>query len=358
VDGIAIGEIVQRVKCEVAFAVPDPEPPYPTGRYQWMRNWTAKVELTLISNSKSTVTPTATFIDLLPTVAVPGVGNIQRNITLGVSAGLDTTAERTEILSFSLSLAEMRQFRQRAECNLPEGRGLYGNLGLKEWLDSALTPVESGQLTVGRHPPPSKKSPPVPPVLVPTFELRKLDPLADLKAAKGVVVHYAKVSDEALARARQSGARDKIQATYDDAGLIQRSVVLAGPKRDEVKKLVKELLKSEPDLAVKINELNTEATEAGARLDEAKKEVDQIIKDLPRDPPIDSLSHSVKFVVAVSGSLSPNWVLVHFRGPTASGNLLSGSHTRTHTLSIAMGSPEEQARALNNLVILQNLRPQ
>jgi hypothetical protein len=88
-----------------------------------------------------------------------------------------------------------------------------------------------------------------------------------------------------------------------------------------------------------------------------KQDVNAVIDGLPRDPPIDGLSHSVRFVVAVSGSLSPNWTLVHFRGPAASGSLLSGSHTRTHTLSIAMGSPAEQVRALNNLVIIQNLRP-
>jgi hypothetical protein len=48
---------------------------------------------------------------------------------------------------------------------------------------------------------------------------------------------------------------------------------------------------------------------------------------------------------------------VGFRGPSASGSLLSGSRTRTHTLNIVMGTPEEQSRLLTNLVIIQNLRP-
>jgi hypothetical protein len=352
-DGIAIGEIVQRVKCEIAFAVPEPQPPWPTGRYQWMKYWTAKIDLTLTANARSTVSPTAVFTKLLPSVPAPGGGNVARNITLGLSAGVDTTAERTEVLTFSVSLAEMRQFRKRAECNPASERGLYGNLGLREWLESALAPVDSGQLKVGRHPRLGAKSPPPPPPVL----VRKLGPLEDLKQATAGIVHYAKSAEAALARARESAGRDKIQPTYDDASLIYGAVNKGGAEYGKVKKLAPDLLRTQPDLTKEIQALQAEATAAAGEIDKAKKEVDDVIKELPRDPPIDSLSHSVKFVVAVSGSLSPNWLLVNFRGPSANGSLLSGAHTRTHTLSIAMGSPEEQARQLNNLVILQNLRP-
>jgi hypothetical protein len=356
-DGIAIGEIVQRVKCEVAFAIPDPQPPEPTGRYQWMRNWSAKVDLTLITNTRSTITPTATFLDLLPTAAVPGVGNVQRNITLGIGAGLDTQAERTEVLSFSLSFAEMREFRKRGECNLPGGRGLYGNLGLREWLDSALGTVEAGRLKVGRHPRLGGKPMPAPaPTPSEIAELRKDDPLADLKLARTSIVRYAKVAVEAYDKAYQSGIRDKVQETYDEAGLVYGAWKSANPERRKADREARQLARDFSTLQQKITEVHTEAKEAGKEIDSAKEGVDAVIKRLPLDPPIDSLSHSVKFVVAMTGSLSPNWVLVNFRGPTASGSLLSGSHTRTHTLSIAMGSPDEQVRVLQNLVILQSSR--
>jgi hypothetical protein len=347
VDGIAMGDIVQRVKCEIAFAVPDPKPPYPTGRYQWMRNWTAKVDLTLIANSRSAVTPSASFIDPLS----------KGTFTFGIGASLDTTAERTETLSFTLSLAEMREFRKRAECNLPNARHLYGNLGLREWLESALAPVDSGKLKVGRHPRPGAKSPP-PPVVMPQLDLlRKEDPLAELKEARNAVLHYAKVATVALGTARDSAAKDLIQQTYDGAGLVYGAVIAAAGELNKVDRLASSLLKSEPHLKEEIESVQSEAKAAGKGIEKTKKDVDDIIGLLPRDPPIDSLSHSVRFVVAVSGSLSPNWALVNFKGPTTSGSLLSGAHTRTHTLSIAMGSAEEQVRALNNLVIIQNLRP-
>ncbi len=358
-DGIAIGAIVERVKCEIAFAAPTPQPPWPTGRYQWMSNWTAKVDLTLITNARSTITPTSVFTNFLHPGAIPDISNnIARNITLGVGAGVDTTAERTEVLTFSLSLAEMLQYKKRAECNLPNGRDLYGNLGLHEWVQSALAPVESGKLSVGRHPRLGGKAPPAPAV-TPTLELRKLalDPLAELKQAKTTVAYYAKYAEDKLARARDDGSEGKIQATYDDAGYIYGAEIKARPERQKVKTLAQDLLKSEPNLKNEIQNLQVEAAELGGKIDTAKNEVDAIIKDLPHDPPIDSLSHSVRFVVAVSGNLSPNWTLVNFRGPASSGSLLSGTRTTTHTLNIVMGSPDEQNRQLTNLVILQNLRP-
>lgn len=342
-DGIAIGDIVQRVKCEIAFAVPEPRPPYPTGRYQWMRNWTAKIDLTLTTNARSTITPTSVFSSVAP------------DLTLGVGASLDTQAERTEVLSFSLSFVEMLQFRKRAECNLHKAHGVYGHLGLREWIDSALAPVDAGKLSVGRHPRLGGKSPPAPPVLVRLD--RGLDRLAELKQASGNVVHYAKAAQDALDKARDDGPRERTQATYDDASIVYGALAKAAPDRSKVKTLVPKLLHSEPDFKKDIQDLQEAATDAGNRIDAAKLEVDEIIKRLPLDPPIDSLSHSLRFVVALGGNLSPNWTLVGFRGPSASGSLLSGSRTRTHTLNIVMGTPEEQSRLLTNLVIIQNLRP-
>ena len=57
------------------------------------------------------------------------------------------------------------------------------------------------------------------------------------------------------------------------------------------------------------------------------------------DPPLDSISHQAQFVVALSGSVSPSFTLVKFRGPAQSGNLASVSRVRTHTLAVVMASP-------------------
>ena len=222
---IAISDVVERVKCDLADALPDPY------KYPWMANWVAKVDLTLVINEQAGLTPTVSFVDLRPSAVLPGVGNIAQNFIFGAGAGATTTAVRTDSLSFSLSLVELRYKRQEEHCVFFAGLGLEGELGLKEWIANALEPVDRGVLMVGYHPrlmalprsrQPNKKPPPPPP---------------------------------------------------------------------------------------------------------------------GNDPPIDSISHQVQFIVGLTGSVSPNFTLVRFRGPAQSGALASASRARTHTLAIIMASP-------------------
>jgi hypothetical protein len=73
---------------------------------------------------------------------------------LGLTGGLTSNAIRTETVSFSATFLEVRdQLDARVVknklgrfngCNLPEGSELNGNLGLKQWIDSALSPVKGG----------------------------------------------------------------------------------------------------------------------------------------------------------------------------------------------------------------------
>ena len=221
---IAISDVVERVKCDLADALPDPY------KYPWMANWVAKVDLTLIINEQAGLTPTVSFVDLRHTAAVPGVGNVLQNFIVGASAGATTTAVRTDSLSFSLSLVELRYKRQEERCVFYAGVGLDGDLGLKEWITSALEPVDRGVLAVGYHP--------------------------RLMATRGV-----------------------------------------------------KTTKRPP------------APPPG------------------NDPPLNSISHQAQFVVALSGSVSPSFTLVKFRGPAQSGNLASVSRVRTHTLAVVMASP-------------------
>lgn len=56
----------------------------------------------------------------------------------------------------------------------------------------------------------------------------------------------------------------------------------------------------------------------------------------PKDP-IEQISHQVNFVVAMSGSLGPNWSLVRFKGPSNPTSLMSATRNRTHGLVITLG---------------------
>jgi hypothetical protein len=78
---------------------------------------------------ESTVTPTASFIDPIhkapsPSVSAPvsNVGRAHRDPVVHGVAGRNAG------------------FQKRAECNLPNGHNLYGNLGLREWIDPPLLP--------------------------------------------------------------------------------------------------------------------------------------------------------------------------------------------------------------------------
>jgi hypothetical protein len=221
---IAISDVVERVKCDLADALPDPY------KYPWMANWVAKVDLTLIVNEQAGLTPTVSFVDLRPTAVVPGVGNIMQNFVFGAAAGATTTAVRTDSLSFSLSMVELRYKRQEERCVFYAGLGLDGDLGLKEWIVSALEPVDRGVLTVGYHP--------------------------------------------RLMATRSAKAKQRPPAPPPG-----------------------------------------------------------------NDPPLDSISHQVQFIVGLSGGVSPNFTLAKFRGPAQSGSLVSASRIRTHTLAIIMASP-------------------
>jgi hypothetical protein len=170
------------------------------------------------------------------------------------------------------------------------------------------------------------------------------------------VEYYAKEATTALNRARQNALRDDTQATYNDAALVYGSRIDAQPFFQEARAVAERLQISHPKLKDQIDALMKRANAAVTSMATAINEIDTtVLPALPRDPPIDGISHSVKFVIAMSASVSPNWVLVNFRGPTAGGTFASGTYSRTHTLSISMGSPGEQARQLNNLVIIQSL---
>ena len=132
-------------------------------------------------------------------------------------------AQRIEKLSFTVSMKELVENRHSTYCDLPYQLGLLGNLGLQEWVASALAPVENRQLTIGFHQPPGK--PITVPIAGPTLTMEK--------AAKPGVVPPAKVFlDNAQAalrageigtekarvyatKARQLALRGRFQDTYD-----------------------------------------------------------------------------------------------------------------------------------------------
>jgi hypothetical protein len=86
---------------------------------------------------------------------------------------------------------------------------------------------------------------------------------------------------------------------------------------------------------------------------QATKALQDTLRSLALDPPIDAVGHQIQFIIAYNANVSPSWTLVSFKGPSpSSGSGFSATKTRTHTLNIAMGPPGS-ADAANTLGALQ-----
>jgi hypothetical protein len=151
-DGvISINEVVKRVKCELYEATKDVQQ-----EYWWFRYWGAKVDLDLVVNEQAGLTPSVAFLTPLNAHVFPSklLGSVSQAFSFGLSGGVQSNAIRTETVSFSTTFLEVRdqlnasvarnRNREFNNCNLPEGLELNGNLGLKQWILSALGPVKGG----------------------------------------------------------------------------------------------------------------------------------------------------------------------------------------------------------------------
>jgi hypothetical protein len=140
-------------------------------------------------NESGGVTPSLSYTQPLANGFIFGVGpnsinavtGAQTNIvnataqsfTLGVTGTLNASATRAETLSFNLSMAELKDWKDTRQRLIDQGQeptGIYScdpsaptdlqaGLDLNSWLDEALKPVELGDLQTGIHPTPTQSAP-------------------------------------------------------------------------------------------------------------------------------------------------------------------------------------------------------
>jgi hypothetical protein len=110
---------------------------------------------------------------------------------------------------------------------------------------------------------------------------------------------------------------------------------------------------------------STDVKSAEAQLTLANATADNAWTTLPRDLPVDSVTHSTRFKVTTNANVSPNWTLTRFIGPNNS-NIAFAQTQRVgeHTLTVVLGQPsatgglgDEQSRQLlfQRLQQLQNI---
>ncbi|MBK5655839.1 MULTISPECIES: hypothetical protein [Bradyrhizobium] len=77
------------------------------------------------------------------------------------------------------------------------------------------------------------------------------------------------------------------------------------------------------------------------------------------DAPVDSISTTIQFEVAMGAGVTPSWSLIYFKGPGINSPFVAATLNRTHILQVALGAPSastnsglEQSRVLQNGVFL------
>ncbi|MBT3071098.1 hypothetical protein KKP04_09470 [Rhodomicrobium sp. Az07] len=192
-DGsIPINEVVKRVKCEIYDATRDiPK------EYAWFQTWGANVDLDLIANESSSITPSVAALDPFTPFRSATLGTFSRGFSLGLGGGVTTTASRTESVSFSMNFTELHEQLNPASrvhrrdafdnCNLPKGRDLNSDLGLRQWIKSVLGPLEGGNRALLSPQPKQSTRPAAPPAF--TCRQRAGVPSADCEAPLKSITH-------------------------------------------------------------------------------------------------------------------------------------------------------------------------
>jgi hypothetical protein len=402
---ISIEEIVKRVKCEIRDSLADRGGPL----YKWLDKWTISADLSLTVSDNSQISPGVVLTHQFLLGNIPGrITNSPQSSSLGLGGQASTTASRTEIVSFSMSVKEVRKEFFFKNTNIvdpsaaglpynfcepygPLPRDLTGSLGLKQWVESAFGPVTDVVEGTERHPKryllaEGQHSPPKPPsggggnaspganvAMVKELLLDRSVPSAitdALKAAEneGVPPNLK----DALIEARKKfgdvqAAQDGLapfKTTVDRLTDLQQAGAALSPQdkaeikdaQENVRERSKTLLTLQRDALTDITDLLPELEAANCCttiISQLKNQRTNLVKAIPKptkpklDPPIDAISHQVQFTIAYNASANPTWTMLNFKGPSpTSGNFFSAMATNIHTLTIVMGEPS--SAAVNN----------
>jgi hypothetical protein len=501
---ILIKDVVQRVKCELSDAF-DEKTRRP--EYVWLAGWTAHADLSLSINDNAGISPNGSFTDFHRSTPNLDAGPINYPVTaansaarsmvpqlFAISAGanLSGQAVRTETVSFTVALDELKAWRQDVErreagyppekrtCNFPESTGLTGNLGLKEWVDSAFYPAGTGDLKAGIHKSewkdfyiPDVNGPkafdydavlrrrlagariesgaptlgaeadrtlPRGPAPLPPYTKEEYSHAAvwqgELKNLQQAIGSYtssiassseklhstilsisAKLDDNKKYRSVMSAALmqkynrvvdrmedvrktvrkcERYKKNIDTAYTLSYSILpsiyqinlnpsstpspaagavqaepaneeegkTAAPTKAGETKITNQCMQDKrPPLCPPQNEelyndlkaLMTDIETSSSSPDKLSYEkgaadcanklvgladfVGVYVNDIPNqvDPPVDSVLHSLQFVVSYGASVTPSWTLLQWKGPGQTGNFASASGIRTHSLQLALG---------------------
>jgi hypothetical protein len=179
------------------------------------------------------------------------------------------------------------------------------------------------------------------------------------KAFDGCASSKAKCDEPALPDEPDPNNKTGDRKTSEISGAKQERACAENVGREAAAK-VNNKLEYEKSLALVKNE-----ADAAANNDTNSKDLVNYAQALTKqnvytpDPPIDSISYSAQFVIAIGAGIAPSWTLLAWKGPGLTAPAASASGTRTHILQLALASPSaptnsgaEQTRVLMNQLLL------
>jgi len=342
-----VDEIVQRVKCDLYDAFADRlNAPY---GYEWLHTWTTQANLNLIVNDQSSLTPSVAFTQPLTTESIPQrVTNAARSWNLGVGGTASGTASRNEAVSFTVSMNELAaEFgKQPHNCDLPDAVDLRSDLGLKEWVAGALAPFDDGYLQIGYHKAP-KSGGGATAAKATIAAAQRAHSMAPEGCKQSAEAHPVGAAQQAAVKAMNDVIckLGYLAPELDDAqNLIQGTTSLSNYQVLALVKTIRDIQDGVRLIGIAIPLLKATGTVPETvikKLQETAQTIETsgIELALYVDPPIDTMSHQVQFLIVLNVNATPNWILLHFKGPANSGPLAALNQTKTHTLNIVIGPP-------------------
>lgn len=385
--GVPVRDVVQAIKCELLHAVAEPMQRDDT---KWMRDYTAKVDLTLNVSTLNQLTPTVVLNNPLHN-AYPNVGTsslpgttlaaFQQKFTFGIGGGVSDTRSRAEDLTFTLGLKDLREDLtllsatnpQYLACLDPDAPLEFSNLDLKSWIDKRVLPlVERVQgyqvLREGHATQASGTSAKPPTALSPraTFGADRTLPNA-LKAVHDAGAAADYISKQVLPFAQKVGGNCG-NIVFEDSPMASDQAANARLQENIIVKDMKshgETLSEDGMHAVEVA-MNA-ATAAHQIADEAHKTAtDPVICPVPaapsappKTPPLDTISANYAFNVSANIGIAPSWTLVRVTGPSGTGSAAStaGAWTNNVSIILAPAAASTTNPDVNNQRLIQSLRP-
>ena len=154
-EGLEENTIVNQVKCEIHLGVQDAlANPMPNGNsIAWLKDWAAKVSMTLTVDEKGALAPGLTFSSPFEKAS--------QTFSMDLGAAASTQATRKETIQFTYAFDDLlNEGKIKGPCSNEDGVLVHSDLKIHEFIMNKVMVAQiSGSVVAGAPPPPNVGSP-------------------------------------------------------------------------------------------------------------------------------------------------------------------------------------------------------